>query len=332
MPAFNDKILPKGGIDLSGPGVVLPSSVVSSSGAAINLVPVADGKGGYTWAAGSTVGVIHVVSGAPPNSLGAVGDFAYRTDTKELVGPKFIEKGAIGAFPTSEERDKFLREPENPLNHAGAWLGPFYNPGGTLGTALLLTSPGHVSASSSGGSSAYNGTFTDCECFATVGGFGSSIAVFTRVSAEPGLAWTNGYRAKFEAGFVRLYSFSGTSLGSLSVSIPTGDLIGLRSVGTAHTIFHRSGGEEIALFSATDASATTGKIGVALGGASDIITGFGGGEIVRSEVAEWPTTPTIPSPAVYVQDAAPTPVKGTEYVWFEMDGNGTLIDIVSGKA
>jgi hypothetical protein len=279
---------------------------------------------------------ILVGEGPPSNSIGVVEQFYWDKTAKALWGPKELVGGAIGPFPTSSILDTFVRAPENPLNFGGLWGAPFYLVGGGSLGPLAVTTSGHVSIGGGNNASAIwkGGPYTDQEIFSKVE-IGTWANQHLRVTAAEGSQWTTGYRAKWEKGFVTLKTAGEATLGSASVTIAPSDDVGMRAVGSTITLWHRPIGAELytLVLTATDSSAPSGKIGLACFGSSDVFTSFGGGAVVRSSVPEWPALPSILPPAVLITNAAgqPAGVVGREYVNFETDGNGLLLDIFVGK-
>lgn len=325
---------PAGPIGLTG--VSGPQGIVGPQGVVGPIGPIGPtGLKGDTGAGGTIVG-----NGFPATSVGNIGDFYWDDAAKLLYGPKFNLVGGIGAFPTAGVFDTTTRPDEQPLT--GSWAGPIF--AADVIPSLIgnvITNTGSLGSSAIWAPSA--GT-TNCEIYCTLGpGFVDGVSpipnLWWRVT-NPNSGLVSGYYVKLAFSDLFPHKVSAGAVSGLpdfaGVPLNSGDSIGVRMVGSVMTFMRKpSGGTTwVTVGTLTDASFTSGSIGISFNaggsGAGGIKTIGGGAVVAGTSVPTWPTSPSIRSPATYIQSTLPVAPVGAEYVWFQTDGQGNLLDILSG--
>lgn len=189
------------------------------------------------------------------------------------------------SFPTTSVKDDFNRADESPVSKAGAWQGRATTSGEVdmkvLGTKLALAGPDTTTFLF--GSAIYNETVQDGEVYATVTAWNQHlIRLYIRMAETGGPNTHDGYVAQIANGVWQIDKVTDgihTTLGTtFSQAVALGDSVGLQAVGTSINAYHKpAAGSWTQIATRTDATYTTGKIGIGTNSPSIRFDDFGGG-------------------------------------------------------
>lgn len=193
------------------------------------------------------------------------------------------------AFPTTGVLDDFDRANEGPPPSSN-WTSAIEGSGG--GHSVLSN---QMKANSTPSSNWWNAAQfgPDCEVHLEIVTFSNGSYVWIRIQS-PGSAAVDGYLVFIATTTITTYRCDNggfTQLGaSDSVTYSNGDSVGLEAIGTDISVYRKTGGSwGAAVQSRSDATYSTGFIGVRSPSISSIWDNFGGGTVVGVE----PPAPTL---------------------------------------